>query len=208
MCFPRENCRVSRRYLSGGSHEGYSVSASTCRSLSLHRPCRECGAHTSDRNVIADERGSANRVHGVWNRDCGPRPWLSSGTTASHIHCCLPTPFATGVNVGVATTTPTFLNFPLGVLSGTYDMTFDLSLASSYNPAFVTLQGSLANAENALISGILGGLTYFNVHTVTNPGGEIRGFLAVPEPQTYAMLLAGFAVVGFAARRKGKTLRA
>ncbi|HWI13109.1 MAG TPA: CHRD domain-containing protein, partial [Burkholderiales bacterium] len=38
---------------------------------------------------------------------------LLSPTTASHIHCCLPSPFATGINVGVATTTPTFAGFPL-----------------------------------------------------------------------------------------------
>jgi hypothetical protein len=42
-----------------------------------------------------------------------------SGTTASHIHCCLASPFQTGVNVMVATTTPTFPGFPLGVTSGT-----------------------------------------------------------------------------------------
>src|SRR4051812_44756470 len=73
-----------------------------------------------------------------------------SGTTASHVHCCLPSSLATGVNAGVATTTPTFPGFPLGVLSGSYDQTFDLTDASTYNPAFITLQGSLANAEAAL----------------------------------------------------------
>src|SRR5947208_9357193 len=45
---------------------------------------------------------------------------LRAGTTASHIHCCLPSPFLTGVNVGVATTSPTFPGFPLGVTAGTY----------------------------------------------------------------------------------------
>src|SRR5690348_5331535 len=29
-----------------------------------------------------------------------------TGTTASHIHCCLASPFLPGVNVGVATTVP------------------------------------------------------------------------------------------------------
>src|SRR5689334_9294861 len=46
---------------------------------------------------------------------------LTSGTTASHIHCCVAPPAATGV----ATTTPTFPSFPLGVTAGTYDMTFN-----------------------------------------------------------------------------------
>ena len=104
-------------------------------------------------------------------------PGAPVGTTAAHIHCCLPSPFATGVNAGVATTTPTFLGFPLGVLAGTYDNTLNLTLASSYNPAFVTLVGGLANAETSLVNGLLGGLTYLNVHTSAFPGGEIRGFV-------------------------------
>src|SRR5207302_9751891 len=38
---------------------------------------------------------------------------LTSGTTAAHIHCCT-TSSGTG-NAGVATQTPTFTGFPLGV---------------------------------------------------------------------------------------------
>ena len=131
---------------------------------------------------------------------------LTSGTTASHIHCCLPSPLATGVNVGVATTTPTFAGFPLGVTSGTYNATLDLTQASSYNPAFITLEGSLAAAEAALINGLLNGLTYLNIHTSQFPGGEIRGFVvtAVPEPQTSAMLMAGLALFGFIAVRRNR----
>ena len=130
-------------------------------------------------------------------------PGAPVGTTAAHIHCCLPSPFATGVNAGVATTTPTFANFPLGVLAGTYDNTLDLLSASSYNPAFVTLVGGLANAETSLVNGLLGGLTYLNVHTSAFPGGEIRGFVVqVPEPETYALLLAGLAMIGIAMRKR------
>ena len=41
-----------------------------------------------------------------------------SGTTAAHIHCCLPSAFATGVNVGVATRScPPFPGFPLASAS-------------------------------------------------------------------------------------------
>src|SRR5262245_2587514 len=95
---------------------------------------------------------------------------LLSGTTASHIHCCLASPFLLGVNVGVATQLPTFPGFPLGVMAGTYGpMTFDLTMASSYNPAFVTAEGGVAQAEAALETALLQGRTYINIHTTGNP---------------------------------------
>jgi hypothetical protein len=112
---------------------------------------------------------------------------LTSGTTASHIHCCLAGPFQ-NANVMVATTTPTFTGFPPGVTSGTYDHTFDLTLASSYNPAFITSPfnldptKSVAGAETALVTALLDGETYLNIHTSNFPNGEIRGLLAVPGP--------------------------
>src|SRR5215510_1476709 len=62
---------------------------------------------------------------------------LLGTTTASHIHCCFNIDTSNNT-AGVATTTPTFLGFPLGVTSGSYDQTLDLNLASSYNPAFIT----------------------------------------------------------------------
>src|SRR6266404_6997744 len=78
---------------------------------------------------------------------------LVAATTASHIHCCTALP-GTGT-AGVATTVPTFTGFPLGVTSGTYDHTFDMSLASSYNPAFVTANGgTVVSAEAALLGGL------------------------------------------------------
>ena len=114
---------------------------------------------------------------------------LSSVTTASHIHCCLASLFA-NANVMVATTTPTFPGFPSGVTSGTYDHVLDLTSASSYNPAFVTMQGgTVAMAEAALINGIQNGETYLNIHTVNFPGGEIRGLpVASPTPAKLSLL--------------------
>jgi hypothetical protein len=95
-------------------------------------------------------------------------------TTAAHIHCCTTPPGTTAV----ATTTPSFVGFPLSVTSGTYDNTLDLTLASSYNPSYVTNNGgAIASAETALLAGIVAGQAYLNIHTTTYPGGEIRAFL-------------------------------
>jgi hypothetical protein len=111
---------------------------------------------------------------------------LTGTTTASHIHACTSAP-GTGT-AGVATTTPTFAGFPLGVTSGTYDRTLDLTLVTSYNLAFVNgapNNGSVAAAEALLESCIAADKAYLNVHSSFKPGGEIRGFL-LPGPATIA----------------------
>ena len=131
---------------------------------------------------------------------------LTGATTAAHIHCCAPP----GRNAGVATAVPSFPGFPLGVTSGSYSQSFNLALASSFNPAFVTANGGTADtARAAFVAGLQGGLTYFNIHTNRFPGGEIRGQLVspVPEPGTWAMMLFGFGGVGFALRRRPSTAR-
>ena len=129
---------------------------------------------------------------------------LTSPTTAAHIHCCLPSPFVPNTNVGVATVVPAFPGFPLGFTSGADHFVLQLNDASAYNPAFVTAQGSLANAEASFISGLETGRTYLNIHTMLNPGGEIRGFV-VPEPMTASLILAGFAAAGLASRRRKRS---
>lgn len=123
---------------------------------------------------------------------------LAGVTSASHIHCCEQAPN----NAGVATTTPTFAGFPLGVTAGSFTSTLDLTLLSSYNPAFVALHGgTAAGAEAFLVAGMTAGQSYFNIHTVSNPGGEIRGqLLAVSEPDTLA-LLAGAVLLAALGRR-------
>jgi hypothetical protein len=127
---------------------------------------------------------------------------LTGLTTASHIHI---RPDLATPNGGVATQVPTFAGFPLGVQAGNYDNTFDLLLASSWNPAFINNNGgTAAGAEAAFLAGLNSGRGYLNVHTNFAPGGEIRANLRVPEPSAWAMLLAGFAVLVVGCRRQSQ----
>lgn len=116
---------------------------------------------------------------------------LLGTTTASHIHA--PTSLPGTGTASVATTVPSFAGFPLGVTSGTFDNTLDLTLSSSWNPTFVSNNGgTTAGAEAALASALAQTRAYFNIHTNSFPGGEIRGFpTLVPEPAALALLGLG-----------------
>jgi hypothetical protein len=135
---------------------------------------------------------------------------LLGSTSASHIHCCtaLPGTDPGVMNAIVATTTPCFTGFPLGVQAGTYDHTYDMSLAGSYNAAFITANGgTVSTAFGALIAGLDANRAYMNIHATSSipannfPGGEIRGFLRlVPEPSALALAMIGG--VGLFLRRR------
>ena len=128
---------------------------------------------------------------------------LQGTTSAAHIHAPTTAPFFQ--NAGVATTGGAgFAGFPLGVTSGTYSNTLDLTQASSWNGSFVTANGGTpAGAESALASAMAGGLAYFNIHSSSFGGGEIRGFLVpVPEPSALALFGVGAGVIAWRLRRK------
>jgi hypothetical protein len=128
---------------------------------------------------------------------------LTGTTTVAHIHA----PALPSGNASPATTTPTFPGFPAGVTSGAYDQTFDLTLASSYNAAFITNfgGGTVAGAEAALAGALADGMAYLNIHTTYAPGGEIRGNLAaVPDSTSAGLLLAPAFLVLLAARSWGR----
>lgn len=128
---------------------------------------------------------------------------LQGTTTVAGIHAPTSTPL-TGTAI-LATQSPTLLGFPSGVTSGTYDHTFDLTVADAYNPAFITASGgTVSDALNALDFAMDDGKAYFNITTTAFPGGEIRGFLvpaaAGPEPTT--LILLGLGGAGALTRRR------
>lgn len=129
---------------------------------------------------------------------------LSGTVTQSHIHCC--TAGAGTGNAGVAVGNPSLTGFPLGVQSGTFLNTFDLSTTGVYGAAFLAGSGGAAlSAEAFLIAGMLAGKSYLNIHTTTFGPGEIRAYLTltpVPEPESYALMIAGLGLLVCAARAR------
>jgi hypothetical protein len=112
---------------------------------------------------------------------------LSAPAIAAHIHCCTPA----GITAPVALP---FGSFPT-TTSGTFSQTFDLATP-------LLLVNGITEAQ--FIAGLEAGLGYVNIHDANFPGGEIRGQLipTVPEPSTWAMLLIGFAGIGFASYKR------
>jgi len=107
---------------------------------------------------------------------------------AAHIHFGLP-----GVEGPILFP---FLNFPTGVTSGTFSTTLT---ATNLLPDPSAGINTFAEAVAAIQSGD----TYFNIHTVNFPGGEIRGQLStVPESSTLLMVLLGLGVTGLYLRKR------
>jgi len=129
---------------------------------------------------------------------------LSGTTTVAHIHA--PTAVAGTGNAGVATTTPSFVGFPTGVKADSYNTTLDLTLASSYNGAFITNNGGTTEtAQAALISSFDARKAYFNIHTTTFGRGEIRATVTPVPWETDALSVVGTTLLfGFGVWKKNK----
>lgn len=115
-------------------------------------------------------------INGTFMRVEATFSGLLGNTTASHIHAATANPLQG--TAGVATTTPSFTGFPLGVTAGSYDFIYDMTQASSYRAAYIAANGgTTASAFAALQTALNEGKAYFNIHSSMFGGGEIRGFL-------------------------------
>jgi CHRD domain/PEP-CTERM motif len=108
---------------------------------------------------------------------------IANTSAFGHIHCC-----TAAANTGNSGVSLGFNTLPAAT-SGLYTDSFTLA----------------SGAFNTLLAGVSAGKAYVNIHTPgTYSAGEIRGFLAapIPEPETYALMLAGLGAVAWAARKR------
>ena len=127
---------------------------------------------------------------------------LSGVTTAAHFHCCTAVPFAPfPATAPVAVDSPS-LPIPMGVSAGSFGAALDLDDADNFSAGFITTSGGLSQAISRFVAGLNNGQVYLNIHTNTFPGGEIRGFMRVPEPATAALTLLALAAMGAVGRRR------
>lgn len=89
--------------------------------------------------------------------------------------------------------TPSGNNDQTGTLTGSIDQFFD---SSSFSVSAV-VDGNMLNMHN---TPLYYGFTAAN--GLADDGHYVSSAMAVPEPETWAMLLAGLGLVGFAARRR------
>jgi hypothetical protein len=138
---------------------------------------------------------------------------LAAEASAFHIHGA-----ATSTEAGAAVTenapvrisldAPPFLNLKSGG---------DLLVGGNNISPPALIPETMPSGTNAghppmtFLAMLTGHLAYVNVHTplpLGVPSGEIRGQLiqvtAIPEPETYALMLAGLGLVGWAASRRRK----
>jgi len=135
---------------------------------------------------------------------------LSGAATAFHIHGAATTAENAPVRVNLDDTT-VFANSTVGgtLLVGAANVTPPATIPATPAGTFLG-QSNAGHPEMAFLQMLQSGFAYVNVHTAAFPGGEIRGqFLEVtpvPEPETYALMLAGLGLVGWAVRRRTRSI--
>jgi len=146
----------------------------------------------NDFNTMSLADDTYNFAMSVFDLDGG----AVAGTAASafHIHGAATTAENATVRVSLNVAPFVFLNSGTTLLVGGSGVSAPSIPAAGVYPAM------------SFLDMLVGGLAYVNVHTLADPMGAVRGQLVqvavVPEPETYALLLAGLGLVGAAVRRR------
>jgi dockerin type I repeat protein len=97
---------------------------------------------------------------------------LSSASSSASIHGLTALP-----HVGSAIEASPLPGFPSDVTTGSYSSTIDLTVAPSYSSGFITASGgTVGQALNALIFGLVNERMYASISTNAFGSGEISGF--------------------------------
>ena len=127
---------------------------------------------------------------------------VNDNLSAAHIHAgAAVTPTTNGLVVWGFFGTPFNDNNPNDLVS----TPFATGVGGTFSGKWDVLEGNNTTLA-AQLDNILEGRSYINFHTTQFGGGEIRGNISpVPEPSTWAMMILGFAGVGFMAYRRRST---
>lgn len=191
-----------RRFLSVLALVGLSSAASAATYLvDAHDNSTSGGVGISTFSLLSGQQFSVSVApDDLWNAGALPR-WSNADGLIGDLYA---SPFSD----------PEALSFP-GVLPGTLiGSTFGLHNQGGLSAAFGTLVGQIDNGNffkiGTSFTGIAGSsgtlkLFYFDSNNYDNTGSITANVSAVPEPETYAMLLAGFGLMaGISRRRRAK----
>lgn len=92
---------------------------------------------------------------------------------------------------------------------GMHSQSYDMTSAASYDPTFLAgFDGETAAAWASIQAALVNREVSFAIGTSLAPTGAISGYVAVPEPATWAMMIVGFGLAGTAIRTRRRPLLA
>lgn len=161
-----------------------------------------------DKTTLSASTGTLSRVTvansanwGISNSNETIYAYLGTSATA-------PTSFLAAITNGTFTADGSLAG--TGLTDGTNAIRLTAKAGASTEPDFAEYTGARSGLTNfSAYKSLVGNVNNWNVDTVANstsvaivPNTTSFTIAAIPEPETYAMFLAGLGLMGFAARRK------